>query len=259
MNWEFKKAAICRWLTPAAVAITMSVPANAATILTIYDLKGEWTETTGGANVEVSGTGETALLSWGPEIEPAEFSYSGAGGFANEMVAEGTYVLGIVGALTYFNPSMPDEDKIDSATLLLTVSGTLDGVAFSIPLMTSLLLNDGASDLTCIVADGTSCPDRVEYRAPAGGQATVVTIGDQSLRASFTTELIGDTGPLDAFFAPLGEETTVAIRGEISLAPIPLPVSAWMLLSALAALGAASFRQRAATAYPTGGQFTAPD
>lgn len=230
----------------AVSTLAMSALAAQAASLTITDISGAWTGWSGGTAVSSSSSGSTAQLRWGtPTSGQSGYDFTPSG----TPFAPSEDAVFDLGRFTHNNFIIDANSAIDSATLDVSFTFYLGDDPTNLITRTSQFefdhwettnnanpCADGGSNGSGVNVNG--CADRV---LPTTNPSTseTFTITENGVTETYVFDVTGfNIGSAFWTTEEMSNSATLQARwtSETSIAPIPLPAAAWMLMAGVGSL-----------------------
>jgi len=226
-------------IATATAAVIMTATIAAAATVNIADISGVWTNVAPTPGVTGSGTD---TISWGdPATSAGQSSYVFDDAVTPINNAASPFYIG---DFTHNNnPVYPP--SLTSADLMVTITGDIDGTAFSLTSTFTFNHNETTNSTPCNPPGATVCPDVVTI-VNSQDLSQVVNVGGLDYTIVLSGFLQGGVYT-SQFITEEGQANTAQLYASVTQpAPVPLPAAGLLLLGGLGALRAAKRRRSAA-------------
>lgn len=227
--------------TTVALFLTLTTASSQAALITIDVVGADWTNVTGGANLEFINSDfivGNEQIRWGgsgtPTARKSGYRFEGA---APPAFSVDTGVEFVLGRFTHFNFPIPAGTAITSAQLNLTTHLTIDGTPLTEgPFTFSFLHNETPNtSLLC-------CNDIVNFSNVVSSDT--FSIGSVDYTLAMTGFLGADNMPVNSFSTQERRVNRARVTAMFTEVAIPIPEPGTLALLGLGLLGLAALRKR---------------
>jgi hypothetical protein len=248
-----RKLVASTFAASAILGLSAGAASSAPVPLTISSVVSTWHNVVGGANVDESlagPTGGTASISWGfplPGEEQSGYDFSGiypTGPLDAPAIFD-------IGEFAHRNFTIATGGGIQSADLTVAISGDVGGVGFVLTptyTFTHIETTNFPNGGVCVEGGVTPCPDLVSFALASGeGSTNFVLDGFVYSVSILPGFLVGDEF-VNSFLTLEDQVNTAILRGEFTVAPIPVPAALPLLATAMAGLALINRRRNRSAA-----------
>lgn len=215
-----------------ALALVSFASPGMAAVLNLTSISGVWQNTVTVGGGSASGEGTSAITFGNTSGTPSGYTFNAAATPQNNVASPFSLGEFIHNNFVIFGGSLL------SADLSVSVSGTLDGTAFSLNPVFSFSHNETNNTAPCDPIGATICPDVVSI-VNAQDLTEIVNVGGQNFTLTIEGFQVGG-GIVTDFFTEENQSNSATLVASLSEpAPVPLPAAGWLLLAAFGAPAAA--------------------